>query len=83
MSHPKKRHWRAEVEWEDSTILHEGWQEIAAVLKRRHAVRCLSVGIVIADDERGIALAASVHGSGVAGVTMIPRRAIVKRKRLR
>jgi hypothetical protein len=80
---PKKHHWRMEVEWEDSSILREGWQEIGAVLERRDAVRCLSAGFVLADDKRGIVLASSVHGSEVAGVTMIPRRSIVKRRRLR
>jgi len=82
MTIPSKKHWRAEVEWEDSVVLHEGWQPIADILARRRSVRCLSVGFVLADDRRGIALAASVHGSEAVGVTMIPRRAVVRRRRL-
>jgi hypothetical protein len=78
-----KRYWRLEVEWEDSTVLHEGWQDISDVLQRRDAVRCLSMGFVLADDKRGIVLAASIHGKQAVGVTMIPRRSIRKRKRLR
>lgn len=80
---PKADHWRVEVQWDDSTILRDGWQAIDDVLQRRDAVRCLSVGFVLADDKRGIVLASSIHGSEAAGITMIPRRAIVKRKRLR
>lgn len=75
-----------EVEWVDSTLTHqEGWLTMSAVLsrrKRRDAVRCLSVGFVLADDEAGIVLAATVHGNEVAGITHIPSGAIVSRKRL-
>ncbi len=75
--------WRLEVEWEDSTILHEGWQEVPDILERRHAMTCLSVGFVLADDRKGLVLAASIHGSQAAGVTFIPHRAVKKRRRLR
>lgn len=77
--------WRLEVEWEDSTVLHNGWRPIAEIVARRNrrrAVRCVSIGFVLADDRRGIVLAASVHDSEAVGVTIIPRGAIRKRRRL-
>lgn len=83
MTVPKKHHWRMEVEWEDTTVWHRGWEDIEDVLRERDKVQCLSVGFVLADDKLGIVLGASVHGNEVAGVTMIPRRQIIKRKRLR
>lgn len=87
MSVPTSKHWRMEVEWVDSTLTHqEGWVTITSALarrKRRDAVRCLSVGFVLADDDAGIVLAATVHGNEVAGITHIPTGAIVGRKRLR
>lgn len=79
---PTRNHWRVEVEWEDSSLLHDGWEPIEDVLQRREAVRCMSVGFVLADDAKGIVLASSVHGNEVTGVTIIPKRAIVGRKRL-
>lgn len=87
MTVPNSKHWRMEVEWVDSTLTHQdGWVPIATVLsrrKRRDAVRCLSVGFVLADDDAGIVLAATVHGNEVAGITHIPIGAITRRKRLR
>ena len=79
---PKKRHWRVEVEWEDSTVLQRGWYEIRDALERRDSVRCLSVGFVLADDDKGVMLAASIHGNEAAGITVIPKSAIRKRRRL-
>jgi hypothetical protein len=83
MAVPKKHHWRMEVLWEDSTVWQKGWEEIEDVLGKRNAVRCLSVGFVLADDDRGIVLAASVHGTQAVGITMVPQRSILKNKRLR
>jgi hypothetical protein len=80
---PGKKHWRMEVLWEDSTVWQKGWEEIADILKKRGAVRCLSVGFVLADDDKGTVLAASVHGSQAVGITMVPRRSILRKKRLR
>ena len=80
-----KKAWRVEVEWSDSTIPHAGWMRYDSVVDpayRKAIVRCVSVGILIADDEAGVALAASVHGSEVAGVTIIPRGQILKVRRL-
>lgn len=82
--HPEAH--RVEVEWNDSTIPPGGWLPHADVLAkdyRRRQVRCLSVGLLIADDKHGIALASSVHGRDVAGVTIIPRGQIRKTRRLR
>lgn len=83
MTIPKRHHWRIEVLWEDSTVWQRGWEKIDAVLEERDSVQCLSVGFVLADDKRGIVLAASVHGNEASGIAMIPRRQIVKKKRLR
>lgn len=75
-----------EVEWVDSTIPCEGWMRHADVMApayRNRVVRCLSVGLLLADDKHGIALASSAHRSDVAGVTIIPRAAVKKMRRLR
>lgn len=78
---PSKRHWRMEVQWEDSTVLGGGWKTIGDI--DRDAVQCLSVGFVLASDKRGIVLGASIHGNEAAGITVIPRRSILKTRRLR
>lgn len=87
MTVPTRNHWRMEVEWVDSTLTHqEGWVPVRTVLARRarrDATRCLSVGFVLADDDAGMVLAATVHGNEVAGVTHIPRGAILTAKRMR
>ena len=82
--HPEAH--RVEVQWDDSTIPAGGWlrhAEVTAKSYRRLHVRCLSVGLLIADDKHGIALASSVHGHDVAGVTIIPRGQVRKVRRLR
>lgn len=82
--HPKA--YRVEVEWNDSTIPHAGWMahsDVVAPSYRKRMVRCLSVGLVLADDKHGIALASSAHASEVAGVTIIPRGQVTKVRRLR
>lgn len=76
--------WRVEVEWQDSQVIGGSWEPIADLLARREkAVRCRSVGFVLADDKYGIVLAGSVNGANATGVTIIPARQIVKRRRLR
>jgi hypothetical protein len=79
----KKRLWRLEVEWADSQVIGGSWEPVRAILKRRKDVRCYSVGFVLADDERGIVLAASVNGANATGITVIPAAQVVKRRRLR
>ena len=77
------RLWRVEVEWQDSQVIGGSWEPITDLLARRKRVRCRSVGFVLADDKRGIVLASSGNGANAAGVTIIPLRQIVKRRRLR
>lgn len=71
------------VEWTDSQVFGGSWEPIRDLLKQREAVRCYSVGYVLADDKRGIVLASSINGANAIGVTVIPRSAIVKRRRVR
>jgi hypothetical protein len=78
-----KHLWRIEVEWQDSQVIGGSWEPITDLLARRKTVRCRSVGFVLADDKRGIVLASSINGANAAGVTIIPFRQIVKRRRLR
>jgi len=78
-----KAAWRMEVVWEDATIFDGGWHTITESLANRDVVRCTSVGVVIADDKQGIVLASGVHGHNVAGVSVIPRGAIISTRRLR
>jgi len=75
--------WRLEVVWEDTTIFDGGWHTIEETLASRDIVRCTSVGIVIADDKRGIVLASGIHRHQAAGATVIPRGAIISVRRLR
>ena len=77
-----RKAWRLEVVWEDTTIFDGGWHTRDETLAARKIVRCTSVGIVLADDARGIVLASGVHGHQVAGATVIPRGAIVSVRRL-
>jgi hypothetical protein len=74
-----------EVTWEDAAALTGAWDELDAVLsdEGRKSVRVHSVGYVLADDERSLILARSVHGSRVGGVAIIPHSAIIERRRLR
>ena len=73
-----------EVEWQDSQVSLGGWGSIRGHLKRRfRRTVCYSIGYVLADDKRGITIAGSVNGVNATGVVTIPRRQIVKRRRLR
>jgi hypothetical protein len=80
----KRRHpeaHRVEVEWVDSSYhtARAGWQAHDEVIaERRRVVRCLSVGLLIADDKHGVTLASSAHGNDLAGTMSIPRGAITK-----
>jgi hypothetical protein len=73
---------RVEVEWSDSQLIGGSWEPIPDLLRRRKNVRCHSVGYVLAEDRRGIVLAASVNAGNATGVTIIPASQIVKRRRL-
>ena len=80
---PRKKHWRVEVEWEDSTLRHGGWEKVADVLRERGMVRVVSCGFLLATDEKGIVLAGGVHGNEAHGVAYIPRGAVRRVRRLR
>ena len=76
--------WRLEVEWADSQLIGGSWESMRDLLKRRKSmVRCHSIGYVLADDEQGVVLAASVNGAKATGLTIIPIAQIVKRRRVR
>ncbi len=73
---------RVEVEWVDS-VLYDGWRERKDVVQsRRKDVRCVSVGLLLADDKHGITLASSAHGTEVAGAVHIPRAVITRVRRI-
>jgi hypothetical protein len=76
---------RLEVTWYDAASLTSAWDDLDAVLSKegRSLVRIRSVGYVLADDKRVLILAGSVHGKRVGSVTIIPRKSVLKRKRLR
>lgn len=80
---PTKKHYRVEVGWEDSSMLTQSWHNISTALTRRDVVECTSVGFVLADDDKGLVLAGSIHGNEAAGVVIIPRGQITKVRRLR
>lgn len=82
MSRVTRKHWRLEVDWDDSTYALPGWHPIDEVVGDRSLTRCVSVGFVLADDKHGIVLAGSVHGNEAAGVMRIPKGAIRHRRRL-
>ena len=74
---------KLEVTWQDAAALNGPWDDLDAVLKDRAPVLVHSVGYVLASDRRVLVLARSIHGTRVGGVSIIPKRAIVKRRRLR
>lgn len=71
------------IEWSDSRLVARGWTPIEKALAQRGTVKCYSVGIVIANDKKGVVLAATTNEGDVAGVTIIPRHAILRVKKLR
>lgn len=81
---PTEEHWRLEVAWDDSTVNNGRWVDIDDVLsaENRAVTRVRSVGFVLADDDIGIVLAASVHGHEASGVVHIPRGSVRERHRL-
>lgn len=73
MSKPKRK---VEVEWEDSVLLHGGWNSINEAVDIEEVVMCMSVGYVIKDTKKGLILASGLHNDQVAGVTVIPKSAV-------
>lgn len=73
-----------EVVWDDCLLFTGGWESHEAVMGQRRRIRQRSVGYVLADDEKGIMLAAALsQGGNVFGAHVIPRAQIVKVRRLR
>lgn len=84
LSIPSKDVHRVEVEWVDSTVIGGAWRLIEDIVSEyTDAPKCLSVGFLIGDDDKSVILAASVHGNEATGITIVPKTAIVRRKRLR
>lgn len=79
-----KRLWRVEVVWLDSHGPSEaGWVSLRRARSCHRNLKVHSVGYVLRDDKLGITLAGTVSGWNVMGVIHIPRKAIVKRWRVR
>ena len=72
-----------EVEWIDSGG-REGWHDLQFALDSLDRFGCISVGYLIADDERGVVIA---QGTGELGTILssmaIPRACVVAVHRLR
>lgn len=67
-----------EVVWEDCLLMTGGWEPHADVMAQRKRIRQRSVGYVLADDKRGVMLAASLsQGGNVFGAHVIPRSQII------
>lgn len=78
-----RRVWRVEVEWEDSWLSSKGWEPVTEARRPGKRIRCHSVGYVLSDTKRGIVLAGSVNGPNAAGVVFIPKRQVVRRRRVK
>ena len=80
-----KRFWRMEVDWVDSYVELSSWTPIERMRRNRKHLKtnCTSVGIVLADDKRGVMLAGSVNGGNATSVIVIPAGQIIARRRLR
>jgi hypothetical protein len=81
--HPKL--WRLEVVWRDSYVELSSWTPVKRLVKNRQDLEstAVSVGFVLADDEKGVMLAGSVQGGNATGVVCIPPEMVVSRRRLR
>lgn len=72
-----------EVIWDDCLLFTGGWEAHDAVMRQRKRIRQRSVGYILADDKRGIMLAAALsQGGNVFGAHVIPAGQIVKKRRL-
>lgn len=72
-----------EVIWDDCLLFTGGWEAHSHVMRNRKRIRQRSVGYVLADDKKGVVLAAALsQGGNVFGAHVIPAAQIV-RKRLR
>lgn len=73
-----------EIVWDDCLLFTGGWEAHSDVMRQRRRIRQRSVGYVLADDKKGIMLAAALsQGGNVFGAHVIPAAQIVKRRKLR
>jgi hypothetical protein len=76
------------VEWEDASRLNDGWMDLAAV-PDPYAHRCVTVGFLLSENERGKILVPTIgdvehaENSHTYGGMMIPISAIIRERRLR
>jgi hypothetical protein len=76
------------VEWVDASRLNDGWMDLAAI-PEPYPHRCVTVGFLVSENERGKILVPTVGDVGhkdnshAYGGMMIPRSAIVSERRLR
>lgn len=73
---------RVEVEWVDSLLYHDGWQDAefyTEMLKEASANRQFSVGYLAAEDERGMVIVQSrdADTERLCNATFIPSASIV------
>lgn len=76
---------RLEVTWYDAAAVTQAWVPLADAISEdgRALVRIHSIGYVIHCDKKVLVLAGDAHDERVGRVQIIPRKSIVKRKRLR
>ena len=77
---------RVEVTWEDSTLGHVRWTDLADAKRVGTRTLCTSVGLLIRKDRRWVVLATSgqhVSPIQVTQVVTIPRSAVRKIRTLR
>ena len=77
-----KRDTFVHVEWEDSSSRAHIWND-TEVLKTGTNQRCTSVGYLVHSDDQCVIVAAHKGEQDYAGDMRIPRRAIVKMRRVR
>lgn len=72
-----------EVVWDDCLLVTSGWEPLDSVMAMRGRIRQRSVGYALADDERGVVLAAALsQGGNVFGGHIIPASQIISRRPL-
>lgn len=72
---------RVEVDWEDSRFIGPGWTSASA---RFRPVLMHTAGYLIRSDRRAVVIATGFGARGqIAGVSVIPRSAVRKVRRLR
>lgn len=83
-----KRYELVCVQWTDASRLNDGWMDLSDI-PPPYLHRCVTVGFVIGENKDGIILVPTIgdtehiENSHTYGGMMIPRHAILSRKRLR